>query len=582
MGEFGLEKFNFNKKAPANLKRFDGVSKDELIQKAGGANSKQGKLISSIFAKYDNTNDGYLDKNEYDNLQNDLSRYAKDYNLGKWELRGFNKNLSTAENFVGRTEYKMEDLQAVIGMMTDGTDDITDVTREGNTLTVKHKPEKDGGVKTEIFNVGAGKPVLVKNIVVNNGETTTTAYANDGSTIQSKTRVKGTVTEELDPQNGDRVKSRTTDKGSGVLENVSFDYAEDGSVTETYYSADINKPSKIVKKDKDGNVISTREYNLDGTYKETTNAQGQGLEHSEAPQPTKYKVKKGEFWYNIVQAKYGVNDHKTIMAIVHQLKDAANISRTQTTMPSEITLPQEVKVGEQTFTLNNEVLPSTVSPAPESVADLASAPAEAPTAPKAPAKAPAKTPTKTQTKTSTKTPVASKSAAGGKPTNANTDIKTQQHIVRVTYDTSNQAGRASTACVTLPDGTVIPAQIAYGTNGIWTREATKINELNKQLEDKIKKAGWTSVTLQNKNHNVNATVKEIPNYDKSRPCSVRLVYDKENNVGTITMPNGRMYKANGDVNTVVNRLANQAIGDGWAKVQIDATKWGGKNSWHDK
>lgn len=55
-----------------------------------------------------------------------------------------------------------------------------------------------------------------------------------------------------------------------------------------------------------------------------------------------YKVNYKDTWYGIVQAKYGITDHKQTMEIVRQLKAQNNVDPKAANMPSEITLPDTV------------------------------------------------------------------------------------------------------------------------------------------------------------------------------------------------------------------------------------------------
>ena len=61
-----------------------------------------------------------------------------------------------------------------------------------------------------------------------------------------------------------------------------------------------------------------------------------------------YKVNSKETWYGIVQAKYGITDHKQTMEIVRQLKAQNNVDPKATNMPSEITLPDIVTLKDGT------------------------------------------------------------------------------------------------------------------------------------------------------------------------------------------------------------------------------------------
>lgn len=207
---------------------------------------------------------------------------------------------------------------------------------------------------------------------------TTTLYKNDGTSIDSKTRVKGAVTEDLDFKNGDRVLTKKTDKGGGNNEIVKYDY-NDGGVTETVYNtANGDKPVSIVTKDKDGNVTKTNDYTYDGdktTVVETVGTGDDAVRTKTVKNGNKlesyvnvdadgnvlnntHKVEAGDTWYGIVQAKYGVTDHKTTMEIVHKLKNEAGVRYSSNKMPNEITLLAKItlKNGTEVGLKNKDAL----------------------------------------------------------------------------------------------------------------------------------------------------------------------------------------------------------------------------------
>lgn len=393
MGDYSVNSFSFNKgkieykgnkKTTFDLTKFDGVSRDELIQKAGGANTKQGKLLTSIFNKYDN-GDGILTAEEFANMRADLVEVAHDGNLGERELDRFNQN----NLGVDKNAYTMEELQAVVGMMVKDGDGVT-LDPEGNVLV--EAPQDGGGTLTSKFAVGDNNVLTILSDTLVNGDTTTvteyvdgdknkkssvketrgnsvttTTYAQNGTDIASKIRVTGTVTEVLDPANGDRVTKKTTDKGSGIKEIIEYAYTEDG-VTETYRDAEGGKPTKIVIKDAQGNITETIEYTYDGDRRTALSTVGSGdgavrtrtirnngkleswvnVDTEGNVQDATHTVKPGDTWYGIVQAKYGVTDHRTTMEIVHKLKETAGVSRSANTMPAEITLPAEVTLASGT------------------------------------------------------------------------------------------------------------------------------------------------------------------------------------------------------------------------------------------
>lgn len=379
--------FRFNKGQKFNLANFDGVSKEELLNKQG-ITEGQKNLLKSIFSKYDN-GDGVLSANEFKNLQADLIKLAGDNNLGKRELKKFNKNALG----VDKKAYSMEDLQAVIGMMTDGSDSITNVAKDGENVKITYKPQDGVGTKTSTFATDEKNNLtILADDVVNDGVTThieyldgdtnkrtqmtetkdnsvtITLYKEDGTSIDSRTRVTGAVTEVLDFENSDRVLTKNTDKGGGNNETVEYDYNDDG-VTETVYdTANGNKPVSIVTKNKDGNVTKTNAYTYDGdktTVVETvgtgddavrtkTVKNGDELENFVNVDAdgnvlnNTHTVEAGDTWYGIVQAKYGITDHETTMEIVHKLKDEAGVAYSANKMPDEITLLAKITLKDGT------------------------------------------------------------------------------------------------------------------------------------------------------------------------------------------------------------------------------------------
>lgn len=379
--------FRFNKGQKFNLTNFDGVSKEELLNKQGITNGQK-NLLKSIFSKYDN-GDGVLSADEFKNLQADLIKLAGDNNLGKRELKKFNKNALG----VDKKAYSMEDLQAVIGMMTDGSDSITNVAKDGENVKITYKPQDGVGTKTSTFATDEKNNLtILADDVVNDGVTThieyldgdtnkrtqmtetkdnsvtITLYKEDGTSIDSRTRVTGAVTEVLDFENSDRVLTKNTDKGGGNNETVEYDYNDDG-VTETVYdTANGDKPVSIVTKNKDGNVTKTNAYTYDGdktTVVETVGTGDDAVRTKTVKNGDKlegcvnvdadgnvlnntHTVEAGDTWYGIVQAKYGVTDHKTTMEIVHKLKDEAGVAYSANKMPDEITLLAKITLKDGT------------------------------------------------------------------------------------------------------------------------------------------------------------------------------------------------------------------------------------------
>ena len=147
---------------------------------------------------------------------------------------------------------------------------------------------------------------------------------------------------------------KQTDKGSGIKEIVEYEYDDNGNVAKTTTTnADGTKiiddgvsvttintdGSKTVKNKETGEI---QEFDKDGKLiKPEDSAQ-------ETPEPYKHKTQLGDTWYGIVQAKYGITDHKQTMEIVHQLKAQNNVSLSATNMPKEVLLPDTITLKDGT------------------------------------------------------------------------------------------------------------------------------------------------------------------------------------------------------------------------------------------
>lgn len=341
MGENSVN-FSFNKGQNVNLSKFDGVSKEELLKRQG-ISDKQKALLESIFRKYDN-GDGILTKEEFQQMQADLVRIAGDNNLGKRELKKFNTNLG-----VDKKAYSMEDLQSLVGVMVDGTDSITGVKTEGTKLTITYNPEMTRGVTEQVFENEVlfsktrnySDAIEIGDVKLEN-PTEILTYGDDGKTVIKSVR-KGSG-----PNAPILVTYYDYDNEGAVL-NRQLDYTtQEGHVT-VLYGNDINKPTqKTITKPNGEQVVE--DYTKADVIENSGDAEGDVVQ--EKPAITEYQVQKGEVWYNLVAAKYGVSDPKIIMEIVHQLKDANGINKNQKTMPSAVNLPNEITVGDETFPLD--------------------------------------------------------------------------------------------------------------------------------------------------------------------------------------------------------------------------------------
>ena len=440
----GIDKngVSFGKNQKINFDNFNGIRKQDLKNVGGGA------LSESLFAKYDKNKDDVLDSGELQTLKDDINEFAKDRNLSKKKKKKFFKNLGLEKGH----DLKRGDLFEFLQTIEADKDSISRAVTDGNGKTIlefkpdennvikrivysneadgSHRPvaeqtEAEGYTRTLNFNEdgsstedvvtdkklsrteynASGKPVYMLEKDLETNDVITSEFSEDGTSITARYRRRGAVTEFLDPNNGDRVAARVTDKGDGVSEVVQFTYNDDGSVTETTLDAEGNPVSFVTKKNgeeiasgssgEDGKTVQTS--GKDGVTTEfTTTGEGDAAQRVKVekdkdgniisrvsvdengnPVAYKHKVNQGENWYNIVKAKYGITDHKQIMEIVHQLKDSAGVKRSSALMPSEIQLPPSVTLKDGTQISLRDIeakvdVPSVPTPA---AAEAESAPA---------------------------------------------------------------------------------------------------------------------------------------------------------------------------------------------------------------
>ena len=311
--------FRFNKGENVKLTNFNGVSKEELSNRKD-VSDNQKKLVDSIFKQYDKNNDGILSKEEYVKMAEDLQKVARNDNLSERELKKFNKNYLG----VDKKSYEMNDLQKVMTMMTDDSDSVTNVEKrvDSDAIEVTYKPNQYGSVKTEVLRPKqGGGTVLLSEETKNADGTVTKIFYKDGDRSKKSSMIE--------------IKQD---------ENIETIYNDDGSYSVRHYTKNGSYTVTTQNYDKNGNLIPDVE--------SSQQKQSEPVE-TKTPKTTEYQVQSGEFWYNIVAAKYGVKDHKTIINIVHQLKDAAGVDYKSSKMPSKIDLPNEITIGKNKYTLIN-------------------------------------------------------------------------------------------------------------------------------------------------------------------------------------------------------------------------------------
>lgn len=365
---------SFGKKlGSVSYENFNGIAKSDF------ENSKNKALAESVFSKYDTNNDGILDRSELKAMQDDLAGFAnKKGKLGRRDSKKFMKSVDP------NLHLKREDLKNFLSEIAADTDSVQNAEKNATGgATVTYKPDNSGTVKTAVYDKdnnlssqinefadGTGEEIIFEE---GNSQLVTKYKPIEGSEdveVTSYQRINGAVVEDLDPDN-DRVTQRTVDKGNGIKDVTKFEYADTGEITATNLNPD-GLPQKVTVT-KDGKTVRTTNYAYDGDNTTEVRTEGDkrtrivttksgdastiservALDAEGNVLPLEYNVQDGENWYGIVQAKYGVTDHKATMAIIHQLKDAAGIRYNSKTMPDIVTLPPEMTVGGDTFKLKD-------------------------------------------------------------------------------------------------------------------------------------------------------------------------------------------------------------------------------------
>lgn len=365
---------SFGKKlGSVSYENFNGIAKSDF------ENSKNKALAESVFSKYDTNNDGILDRSELKAMQDDLAGFAnKKGKLGRRDSKKFMKSVDP------NLHLKREDLKNFLSEIAADTDSVQNAEKNATGgATVTYKPDNSGTVKTAVYDKdnnlssqinefadGTGEEIIFEE---GNSQLVTKYKPIEGSEdveVTSYQRINGAVVEDLDPDN-DRVTQRTVDKGNGIKDVTKFEYADTGEITATNLNPD-GLPQKVTVT-KDGKTVRTTDYAYDGDNTTEVRTEGDkrtrivttksgdastiservALDAEGNVLPLEYNVQDGENWYGIVQAKYGVTDHKATMAIIHQLKDAAGIRYNSKTMPDIVTLPPEMAVGGDTFKLKD-------------------------------------------------------------------------------------------------------------------------------------------------------------------------------------------------------------------------------------
>lgn len=381
---------SFGKNRNIDFKGFNGIRKQDFKAEQG---SKKEQLIKALFEnkKYNKNNDNILSYDDLELLEKDIIAAAnsgKSGRLGKSEAKEFIKN-----NLGLDGDFTRDDLYELLNEINADTDSVEDVSTDSErcVISVKYKPDVQGRVKTEYY---AGSENNLQHDVVQDKDTRYTTFYDKKGNPYSRHVTKGAVTEIYDCANGNRLIHKSTAIGNDMFETEEYEYGEKDKVTKITTHPDKSKVVlnalgddvyTITKYDALGNKIShsmkngensfdtVYTYNDDKTRTETStwkngtvtravydsqnNLQSRvNVDENGNPQSYTHKVdKENDTWYGIVQAKYGITDHKTTLEIVHRLKDAAGVKYSAVTIPDEIELPAEINLKNGNIVSLNDV-----------------------------------------------------------------------------------------------------------------------------------------------------------------------------------------------------------------------------------
>ncbi len=120
--------------------------------------------------------------------------------------------------------------------------------------------------------------------------------------------------------------------------------AKKDSYEEIFKRADLNGNGKIDADELDtlNNLLKSLEENVSTDEQTAGDAEASDKPPTAENKTHKLSVNYKDTWYGIVQAKYGITDHKQTMEIVRQLKADNNVDPKATNMPKEIELPDSI------------------------------------------------------------------------------------------------------------------------------------------------------------------------------------------------------------------------------------------------
>lgn len=200
---------------------------------------RKNEANKTIFEKFDTNGNGILDKDEIENLKQNIMQYGDDGVISNREAKKILKNQGLENSQKNELFEFLKNIQA-------SSDDIErsfySLYDNGvKAVNVVYKKDENGFVKTSSFNRETGA-VIQENF--NNGVQDRTVHYDSEGNVTGEVIKQGAKTTEKDA--GGRVLKETIEKGNGLKETVQYEYDGNGTT-----------PSKITKTAADGSVVVT-------------------------------------------------------------------------------------------------------------------------------------------------------------------------------------------------------------------------------------------------------------------------------------------------------------------------------------
>ena len=254
---------------------------DKGVQKSAFGDNEVAK---SIFDHYDTDKNGILDEQELNKMNADLTEAAASKGaksrLGKREAAQYLKNLGV------ESQDARADIKAFMDAIGSEADNVESAQKlENGSLLVNYKASEDGSVQKELYTYinGSKTATLSQREETKNNVKTTTNFENDGKTPKNEIVTNGTTTVTTSYENGE-IQSRVKVQGQTTTE---LDFENNnrpiktttGDIVTTYYYDQAGKNNKTVVQ-KPGQQVTTEKLEDGSTVviTENKNADGEVIE----------------------------------------------------------------------------------------------------------------------------------------------------------------------------------------------------------------------------------------------------------------------------------------------------------------